>query len=512
MSAIAHDATGPHAREQAPVEVSFASLLRWELRHVGRQRLLWTVLGLLGLAMLWGAHSGAALHRAQTAAIQRSHAAEAAWTAQIHERARRYAEPAESLVPYWQDPTDAAGFSRYFLRAHSDKPHLPLSPLAVGVSDLMPSRLPVKLETPFGAEPAYDFENPRGLGLGRFDLGFVLVYLLPVATILLIGLLATFERDHGMLRLIAAQRVGPRAWLGARIAAIFAWLAPATVLLLLLSLLAAGVDATAAVPELFASAALVVAYLSFWVALGFVVVSAWPSAAGAISLMGALWAAWVIGLPLLGSALAQRLGDAPAPVAYVDAQRRANDAIAERRDAIVTGLFRARADLAGATDRVATIDYATRLSFLAPELERRLAPLRERQQRARALSERVSDWAGFASPSLGLAQGLSILAGTDAERHRRYEQQTRAYQLRLREWFYPRIQAQIAAPTPRPRADSYGRMNFTEYDAIPRYLGAELPASARVAAVAPFVAWWCFLAAALVALAWRRLRRWPLEL
>ena len=77
---------------------------------------------------------------------------------------------------------------------------------------------------------------------------------------------------------------------------------------------------------------------------------------------------------------------------------------------------RARADLAGATDRVATIDYATRLSFLAPELERRLAPLRERQQRARALSERVSDWAGFASPSLGLAQGLSILAGTDAER------------------------------------------------------------------------------------------------
>ncbi|MGO4781721.1 hypothetical protein AB4084_40165, partial [Lysobacter sp. 2RAB21] len=83
----------------------------------------------------------------------------------------RYAEPAPASVPYWQDPTDIAGFSRYFLRAHSYKPNLPLSPLAVGGSDLMPSRLPVKLETPFGVEPAYDFENPRGLGLGRFDLG-----------------------------------------------------------------------------------------------------------------------------------------------------------------------------------------------------------------------------------------------------------------------------------------------------------------------------------------------------
>lgn len=511
MSAIAHEAGRLRAAETAPVTVGFITLLAWELRHIGRQRLLWMVLLLLGMAMLWGAYSGASLHRAQTAAIARSHAADAAWTAQIRERARRYAEPAESPVPYWQDPTDLAGFSRYFLRAQSDKPHLPLSPLAVGISDLMPSRLPVKLETPFGAEPAYDFENPRGLGLGRFDLGFVLIYLLPVATILLIGLLSTFERDHGMLRLIAAQRVGPRAWLGARVAAIFAWLAPATLALLLLSLLFAGVDATAAMPELFASAALVVAYLSFWAALGFVVVSAWPSAAGAISLMGALWAALVIGLPLLGSAWAERLGDAPTPVAYVDAQRRANDAIGSERDAIVTAMFRARADLAAATDRVAKIDYATRMTFLAPELERRLAPLRERQLAARAARERVSGWAGYVSPSLGLEQALSVLAGTDSDRHRRFEEQTRAYQLRLRDWFYPRIQREIATPTPRP-PNSYGRMNFAEYDAIPIYLGAELPASARVAATLPFAAWLLLLAALLTGVALRRLRRWPTEL
>ncbi|MBM7093872.1 hypothetical protein JTP67_36305, partial [Streptomyces sp. S12] len=181
-------------------------------------------------------------------------------------------------------------------------------------------RLPVKLETPFGVEPAYDFENPRALGLGRFDLGFVLVYLLPVAVIVLIGLLATFERDHGMLRLIAAQRVGPRAWLGARIAAIFAWLAPAALLGLAISLFSAGADLGAAVPELIASAALVVAYLAFWAALGFVVVSAWPGAAGAISLMSAVWAVLAIGLPLLGSGVAARLGDAPTPIAYVDTQ------------------------------------------------------------------------------------------------------------------------------------------------------------------------------------------------
>lgn len=508
MSAIASG----HARDRAVAQVTFSTLFAWELRHVGRGRLLWMVIGLLTAAMLWGAHSGAALHRAQDAAIERSRAADARWGEQIRERARRYAEPAEQRVPYWQDPTDVAGFSRYFLRAHSYKPNLPLSPLAVGGSDLMPTRLPVKLETAFGVEPAYDFENPRGLGLGRFDLGFVLVYLLPVAVIVLIGLLATFERDHGMLRLIAAQRVGPRAWLGARVAAIVAWLTPATLALAAAALIVAGADLSAALPELFASAALVVAYLWFWAALGFVVVSAWPSAAGAISLMSAWWALLAIGLPLLGSALAQRVGDAPAPVVYVDAQRRANDAIAGERDAIVAAAFRADPALAGSMEKIASIDYATRLSFLSPELERRLHALQARQERARDLRERVSQAAGLVSPPLAMEQGLSVLAGTDAPRHRRFEQSTRSYQLRLREWFYPRIRHQIAAPTPRPVADSYGRMNFAEFDAIPAYAGTERSAGSRAAAAMPAAAWLALLAAALCGLALHRLRRWPTDL
>ncbi|MGO1071043.1 DUF3526 domain-containing protein [Lysobacter sp. CA199] len=508
MSAIAVEPQ----RDAREVAVNFFTLLAWELRHIGRSRLLWTVIGLLALAMLWGAYSGAALHRAQSQAIERSRGSDAQWMQQIRERAQRYAEPAESSVPYWQDPTDIAGFSRYFLRAHSYKPHLPLSPLAVGGSDLMPSRLPVKLETPFGIEPAYDFENPRGLGLGRFDLGFVLVYLLPIAAIVLIGLLATFERDHGMLRLIAAQRVGPRAWLGARVTAIFVWLTPATLALMLGSLILAGTDLSAALPELFASAALVVAYLSFWAALGFVVVSAWPSAAGAISLMSAWWALLAIGLPLLGSALAQRAGDAPAPVAYVDAQRRANDAIAADRDRIVAAMFRARADLATATDKVATIDYATRMSFLAPELERRLQPLQQRLERARDRRETVSDWAGYLSPPLGMEQALSALAGTDARRHREFERQTRAYQHALREWFYPRIQRQIASPTPRPIANSYGRMNFNEYAAIPAYRETQVSPASRAAEAWSVAAWLALLAAGLSGWALHRLRRWPTEL
>lgn len=491
---------------------AFTSLLRWELRQVGRNRLLWLVLGILLLAMVWGALGGAALHRQQDAAIERARHADAAWMQQVRARAQRYAAPATGELPYWQDPTDAAGFSRYFLRTQAFKPHLPLSPLAVGTSDLLPARLPVKLETPFGIEPVYDFENPRGLALGRFDLGFVLVYLLPIACILLIGLLATFERDNGMLRLIAAQRVGPRAWLGARIAAIALWLAPSVVLGMVLSLALVGTDLAAAAPELLAAIALVLAYLAFWLALGFAVAATWSSAAAAISTLVAVWALLAIGVPLAGSAAAAVFAPAPSAASVVDAQRRANDAIAEHRDEIVTAAFRRQADLAAAVERVGSIDYATRLSFLTPELERRLQPLHRQQSLARIGRERASDLVAYLSPSLGLQSALATLAGTDLARHRRFEAQTRAYQLRLRDWFYPRLQRQIVATTARSPAASYGRLNFTDYDAIPAWSGTQAPASARANAVAPIALWLCLLAAALTAWALSRLRHWPTEL
>lgn len=495
-------------------DVRWTDLFAWEWRHVGRSRLLWLVAAVLTLAFAWGARSGAALHREQSAAIARALASDAVWRTQVDERAARYARAnadAEHVLPYWQDPTDAAGFSRYFLREQATKPHLPSSPLAVGISDLMPSRLPVKLDTPFGIEPVYDFENPRSLGLGRFDLGFAVVYLLPMAVLVLVGLLATFERDHGMLRLIAAQRVGPRAWLGARLAAIAAWWLPVVAAGLTIALAAAGVEWSEAWRELAVALVLVVAYTVFWLALAAAVVAAWPSAAGAISVLTALWAALAIGLPLLGNGAAALHADAPAQVSYVDAQRRATDAIAAGRDKIVTAAFRADPLLANVLDRVSTIDYASRTSFLAPELERRLQPLRQRMDAARERRARWSDWIGFASPPLGVAEALSALAGTDAHRHARFEQQTRDYQTQLRGFFYPLIRQQIAAPTLSNPAASYGRMNFVAYDRIPAFRFDDADASARVSAVMPMMAWLLALSAGLLIVAGLRLRQWPMD-
>jgi len=495
----------------AAMNVSFFALWRWEVRALARRPLLWLMLALLGLAFAWGARSGTQLHRAQAVAQAATQAGDAAWLRDLRERAQRNAHSAAEPLPYWQDPTDVAGFSRYLLRVHAIKPHLPLSPLAVGGSDLWPSRLPLKLETPFAIEPAYDFEPPRALAQGRFDLGFAIVVLLPLVLVLLVGLLATFERDHGILRMIAVQSVGPRTWLSARVAAIATWTLPATALLLTMALLVASVPISSAWPEFVAALALVCAYCVFWLALAFAVTAAWPSAAGAIGTLVASWALLCVGAPLLLSCASEAVAPAPSRVAYIDAQRRNTDAIEAERDRILASAFRSRADLAQRTDRIGTLDYATRLTFLTPVLESRLQLWQQRFDAARIARERHASLAGYAIPALGMESALSALAGTDAARQHHFEQQTRVFQHRLRRFFYDRVQAQIAAPTPRPPG-SYARMNFGEHAAIPAFAMSESPSSARVRATAPVIAWLLALGGVLILLAGVRLRRWPSEL
>lgn len=482
-------------------------LFAWEWTRTGRSPLMWTVLAVLAAAFVWGAQSGASLHRSQGEAQQRAMAEQTAWYDSVKQRARAYAARGAE-VPYWQDPTNVAGFSRYFLFAQSFKPHLASSVLAVGVSDLAPSRQRVRLETPFGVEPSYDFEHPRGLAIGRFDLAFAVVYLLPIGLVLIFGLLGTYERDLGVLRLVAAQPVSPRTWLGSRVLAILAWVLPAIILALIVAVALTGAPIANMVPELFGASALICAYTLFWAALAFLILSFWASASATLGALTAVWVALCIGVPLAAQSVLGLFAPARPGVFEVDALRRVNDQLNAERDDIITATFLARPDLRDHLDMVEKIDYSTRWTFLAPELERRLLADRERTRRSRDATDSASRIAAVIAPPLAVQTGLGVLAGTDAARHRSFEQQTRAYQLELRQIIYGKVQREISHPTPRP-AGTQGRLNLTEFDFLPAFQLREMTWANRVSTGLHFALWPLLFAAGLALIAVRRLRRWP---
>jgi ABC-type transport system involved in multi-copper enzyme maturation permease subunit len=211
-------------------------LLRRECRRALRSPVVWAVLSLLLVAGTWGALNTARLHTDQIADVAKMTRHEMEWYADIRVRAARYSQASSENLPYWQDPTGASGFRRYFLKRFAAKPHLPLSVLAVGQSDLQPFAVPLRLETLFGGDRVYDFEPPRALATGPFDLSLVLVFVIPLCIGAAVATIGAAERDQGILALIASQPITPRRWWCARLGALATILVPGVVLCVVIAL------------------------------------------------------------------------------------------------------------------------------------------------------------------------------------------------------------------------------------------------------------------------------------
>lgn len=485
-------------------------LFLWELTRIGRAPLLWLTLSIMTVGFIWGAHNAAALHRQQNASIQETHESRAAWYGDIKARIAEYGQPSQTPLKYWQDPTDIDAFSRYFLRESAIKPHLALSPLSVGESALLPFILPVKLETQFGIEPAYEFRHPRGLALGLFDLSFAIVYLLPIAASLLVAMIGAFERDYGILRLAAAQSVTPRVLIGSRLLALAVWFVPGILISITVALVTAGVTLGSAPAELAATLLLVACYLLFWMALGYCVLLRQAGAAASAGILISLWTVFTIIIPVSASLLASILTTPPRHVQYVNAIREVKDQTlytSKWNDIIRDWLGQQPGDYPKSVVP-SQLTFAAHLVFNTPEQERLLAPIREQLLSG---PEVLASWTPLIeslSPPTALQHSLSVLAGTDAQRHKRFQNATRAYQLQLRELIYPLIKRQILDPIKTRCPGCAAKMVFTGYDEIPTFQLTEPDVNQRLEPVLRLCAILALIAIALGAFGTLRARTW----
>ena len=87
----------------------------------------------------------------------------------------------------------------------------PLTALAVGQSDLLPYYYDVNIYTNESSfQQNGEVESPLNLMVGRFDLAFVVVYLLPLLVLALSFNVLSEEREQGTLALTLSQPVSAR--------------------------------------------------------------------------------------------------------------------------------------------------------------------------------------------------------------------------------------------------------------------------------------------------------------
>jgi ABC-2 type transport system permease protein len=184
-------------------------------------------------------------------------------------------------------------------------------------------------------------------------------------------------------------------------AAILAWFAPAVLIAQVAALAIAGVPLGEVAAPVAISRVLTLLYMLFWSGIALFVLARQPSAGAALGVFAAIWALLIIGLPMAGSALLATVDPPPSAIEYVDTERRIRDEIDASRGALLQQAPESRRDLSAHVHKATSLDYATRRSFLVPETERRLAPLRS------AIENHVLPFVSW----LALVASVTLVAG-----------------------------------------------------------------------------------------------------
>ncbi len=333
----------------------------------------------------------------------------------------------------WIDKSGDAGYAAYYTFHPTWNEPSKLAFAALGLRDVAPQTLRIRA---LGLEAQlYENEsfNPELAVAGRFDLAFVVIYLLPLVLIALLHDLVSRERETGRLPLLAtlSASVGTLWITRALVRVTFAALA-----LLVPFLVGALLEGAASV--LVASfSAVVLAYLFFWAALvGGVGLIHWTPATHAAVLV-ALWATLTLALPAAAQAVIARKVPVSQGVELTLAHRElVNAAWDQPKEATMQPFLATHPEWQGTSPVTGRFHWKWYYAFHQVADQRVSEAAREYRDglmTRQTLTEKAAWWL----PTIGAQVLLHRLARTDLPAQLAYEDAIRRFHAELRRFYYP---------------------------------------------------------------------------
>jgi ABC-2 type transport system permease protein len=433
-------------------------IIRHEWRLLAADPGVWLTVLLLAGSIGYALWNGAGWARFQQAAI-------AGATQDTERRVQRLLSmmdtiPADAAPPepFTLDPRVPALVGGSVGAPYAMLPPTPLAALAVGQSDLHASYVKISTRSQQTVASPEEIDNPSNLVTGRFDLAFVLVYLLPLLVLVLSYDLLSSEREQGTIGLLLSQPISLRRLLLAKIAS-----RVALVIAVVVGTTLVGLWFTGAMPNgdgvaerLLLWIGVVIGYALFWLGLAAAVnLAGWSSATNAIALAAAWLALALVGPALLNVAV-KSTHPVPSRVELIGALREASNEANTRGSALLARYYEDHPELVPASDSLDLEDFMTRLYSVQDAVDRELAPLLaqfdSQLTRQQALVRRFRIF----SPAIATQEALSDISGTGLARYTRFREQVAAFQRVWQDFFVPRIFRRALLT----RAD---------YDAMPRF-------------------------------------------
>jgi ABC-2 type transport system permease protein len=434
------------------------SLRSTTLRHDGlallRERGAWLLMGVLVIASLL-AISGGQRELGRMQSLQQQ------LVLQVDDARREAGDQAMRLareggaVSQFRDPRIADVVGRRLVIEQALLPPTPLLPLSTGQAGLVSAQQPVSLESRAVLLSEGELTPPRRLATGSLDISFVVVFLAPLLVIALGHGVPSWERQHGLLRLLLMQQPRLNGWIalrhGIRFAVVLSPLLLAGLAVTLLN--GAGV---AGLVRLVAWSLVVALYLGFWAVLVSAVAARSRGADQSLLVLAGCWLLLVVVLPSTINAVVELRYPVPQRIVYVDALRDATDEARAQGSQILADYLEDHPEMAAGS--VDPRNFFAQRFVVQQRVEAGMQPLAADFREQREARLRSLRWLRFLSPAILAAEGLEEAAGTGDGRYRHFDQQVEVFHQHWREFFEPYVLSS------RP---------FAAHDEIPRFVYRE---------------------------------------
>jgi ABC-2 type transport system permease protein len=430
------------------------AVLRQEWRLLWRDPAVWAVLVILCASVAYAVGNGQRQTRQHN---ERVSAAKADETARITAAKQQLADIDAGRVKApsepFQDPRNAIFVGSGRAAAAVDLPLLPLAPVAVGLRDLLPPVLLVSAASKDSFLFKDEIANPVHLLSGWFDLAFVLVFIYPLCVLLLTYNLVSLEREQGRLGLVASCGHPMGLWLLLRLAVRGGLPVAATLVLVLVSLAAWGVNLTLDLSATGILCVAVLVYGLFWVGLSLCVSMLGRSSAWNAMASVGVWIVMLLILPAATHAIAGALYPAPSRASLVLQVRAAAVNAESNRDAELAKYLESHPQTDVSLDPGSARERTLRRLVTQQAAVQRVDALLLEHEAQLARQQSVVQQFSVVSPALLMNEVLAEVAGSGPQRMAEYMAMVNEFHGRWRTFFVSR--AQLNQPM---SAQDYGQL------------------------------------------------------
>lgn len=426
-------------------------IIRHEWTNLAADRTVWVLATIVALTSLYGVYNGSAW-----SAFQRENIALALDEERDRLAAHRaFVESGLEPASRFRNPLSPDSVGGSLGQRYAYLPPAPLAALSVGQSDLYPYYFQISTNSKQSFLSAYELENPSNLLTGRFDLAFVVVYLLPLLILALSYNLLSSEREQGTMAMVLSQPLSLETLAFGKIALRAIVVLGLALGFSLVGYLAAG-GALAAGGSLLLWMAVVATYSLLWFGVTVAANALGKSSATNAMLLAGIWLVVVVITPAALNLAVTTSHPIPSRVELVQALREATESANTRSAEVLSQYYTDHPEFLPEEQQPDPNDFTLRSYAVREDVERAIAPVLERYDGQLLRQQTLVNRLKWLSPAVVAQEALNDIAGTGLARYQHFLAVVDRYHEEWRNFFIPMVSARAT-------------MTAADYDAIPRF-------------------------------------------